>query len=322
MAKYIFKRICLMLITAFAIMTILFILIRLLPNHVHSVVGGNKEQLEAMRDAWGYNEPLIVQYGIFLKNVFTKWDWGFCTEIGTMFTPVTEYVAAKTPATLYINIISIIISIPLGVLFGIVAANFKNRWQDHLINIFILIFISVPPFIYAFLLQYIVGFKWNLLPLVMESGTDYFSPEMFKSAILPIMALSFGIIAGDMRYVRAEIAENMNSEYMLFARAKGLSKRQALMRHALRNSMVPLLPTFLTDVVSIITGSLIVEQIFSVPGLGKTYLLSIVERDYSVFLYISMIYVTIDLIAGLVFDIFYGIVDPRIRMGGGKTNEL
>ena len=122
--------------------------------------------------------------------------------------------------------------------------------------------------------------------------------------------------------MRAEIAENMNSEYMLFARAKGLSRSQALFRHTLRNSMVPLLPTFLTDVVSIITGSLIIEQIFSVPGMGKTYLLSITARDYSVFLYISMIYVAIDLVAALVFDIFYGIVDPRIRIGGGKTNEL
>lgn len=322
MKKYIFKRIGLMLVTAFAIMTVLFILIRLLPNHVHAVLGGNQAQLEAMREAWGYNEPIIVQYGIFLKNVFTKWDWGFCTEVGTAFQPVTEYVASKLPATVYVNIISIVISIPLGVVFGIIAANFKNKWQDYVINVFIVIFISVPAFVYAFLLQYLVGFKWNLLPLVMKSGTDYFSWEMFKSAILPILALSFGVIAGDMRYVRAELTESMTSEYMLLARTKGLTKRQALFRHALRNSMVPLLPTFLADVVYVITGSLIIEQIFSVPGIGRVYLLSITSRDYSVFLFISMFYVAIDLIAGLIFDLSYGFIDPRIRMGGGKNNEL
>lgn len=322
MKKYIFKRIGLMLVTAFAIMTVLFILIRLLPNHVHAVLGGNQAQLEAMREAWGYNEPIIVQYGIFLKNVFTKWDWGFCTEVGTAFQPVTEYVASKLPATIYVNIISIVISIPLGVVFGIIAANFKNKWQDYVINVFIVIFISVPAFVYAFLLQYLVGFKWNLLPLVMKSGTDYFSWEMFKSAILPILALSFGVIAGDMRYVRAELTESMTSEYMLLARTKGLTKRQALFRHALRNSMVPLLPTFLADVVYVITGSLIIEQIFSVPGIGRVYLLSITSRDYSVFLFISMFYVAIDLIAGLIFDLSYGFIDPRIRMGGGKNNEL
>lgn len=322
MKKYIFKRIGLMFVTAFAIMTVLFILIRLLPNHVHAVLGGNQAQLEAMREAWGYNEPIIVQYGIFLKNVFTKWDWGFCTEVGTAFQPVTEYVTSKLPATIYVNIISIIISIPLGVVFGIIAANFKNKWQDYVINVFIIIFISVPAFVYAFLLQYLVGFKWNLLPLVMKSGTDYFSWEMFRSAILPILALSFGVIAGDMRYVRAELTESMTSEYMLLARTKGLTRRQALFRHALRNSMVPLLPTFLADVVYVITGSLIIEQIFSVPGIGRVYLLSITSRDYSVFLFISMFYVAIDLIAGLIFDLSYGFIDPRIRMGGGKTNEL
>ena len=210
----------------------------------------------------------------------------------------------------------------MGVLFGIIAANFKNKWQDHVINVFIVVFISVPAFIYAFLLQYLIGFKLNLLPLVMKSGTDYFTWEMFKSAILPIMALSFGVIAGDMRYVRAELTESMTSEYMLLARTKGLTKNQALFRHALRNSMVPLMPTFLADVVYVITGSLIIEQIFSVPGIGRVYLLAITSRDYSVFLFISMFYVAIDLIAGLIFDLSYGFIDPRIRMGGGKTNEL
>ena len=322
MKKYIFKRIGLMFATAFAIMTVLFILIRLLPNHVHAVLGGNQAQLEAMREAWGYNKPIIVQYGIFLKNVFTQWDWGFCTEVGTLFQPVTQYVTSKLPATIYVNVISIIISIPLGIIFGIIAANFKNKWQDYVINIFIIVFISVPAFVYAFLLQYIVGFKLNLLPLVMKSGTDYFTWDMFKSAILPILALSFGVIAGDMRYVRAELTESMTSEYMLLARTKGLTRKQALFRHALRNSMVPLLPSFLADVVYVITGSLIIEQIFSVPGIGRVYLLSITSRDYSVFLFISMFYVAIDLIAGLIFDLSYGFIDPRIRMGGGKTNEL
>ncbi|MGN0379130.1 MAG: ABC transporter permease [Butyrivibrio sp.] len=321
MKKYILKRIGLMFVTGFAIMTVLFILIRLLPNHIHAQLGGMQKQLEQMREAWGYNKPIIVQYGIFLKNVFTKWDWGFCTQVGTAFQPVSQYVMSKLPATIYINVVSIVISIPLGVIFGIVAANFKNKWQDHVINVFIMFFISVPAFVYAFLLQYLVGFKLNLLPLVMKAGTDYFSWDMFKSAIMPILAMSFGVIAGDMRYVRAELTESMTSEYMLLARTKGLTKRQALFRHAFRNSMVPLVPTFLADVIYVITGSIIIEQIFSVPGIGKLFILSITSRDYSVFMFIAMFYVAIDLVAGLVFDLSYGLIDPRIRMGGGKTNE-
>jgi ABC-type dipeptide/oligopeptide/nickel transport system permease component len=109
---------------------------------------------------------------------------------------------------------------------------------------------------------------------------------------------------------------------MLLARTKGLSRKQATIRHALRNSMVPLLPTFMSDVIYVISGSMIIEQIFAVPGIGKTYLLSINNRDYSVFMAISMFYVAIGLVAGLLFDLSYGFIDPRIRMGGGKNNEL
>ena len=170
MKKYIAKRIMLMFVTAFVTMTVLFVLIRLLPNHVHAALGGYAKQEEMMREAWGYNKPIIVQYGIFLKNVFTEWNWGFCTEVGTYLQPVTEYVTSKLPATIYINVISVVFSIPLGVIFGVIAANYKNRWQDHIINLFIMLFISVPSFVFAFFLQYIVGFKLGLLPLVMKSG--------------------------------------------------------------------------------------------------------------------------------------------------------
>lgn len=311
-----------MIVSMFIIMTMLFVLIRLLPNPVVAVQGGMAVALQEMREAWGYYDPLMVQYGVFLKNVFTEFDWGFCTTMGTFLQPVTEFLVSKLPATLYVNGISVLFSLPLGIMFGILAAVFKNKWQDQVINVFIMIFISVPAFVYAFLLQYIVGFKLGWCPLVLNSGTDYFSWPMFHSAIMPILALSFGTIAGDMRLVRAELSETLNTDYMLLARTKGLTRGQAISRHALRNSMVPLLPTFMADVIYIISGSMIIEQIFAVPGIGKTYVLAINMRDYSVFMAISMFYVALGLVCGLVFDLSYGFIDPRIRMGGGKTNEL
>ncbi|MBD5155676.1 MAG: ABC transporter permease [Oscillibacter sp.] len=322
MIKYILKRIGLMIVSMFIIMTMLFVLIRLLPNPVVAVQGGMDAALREMRDAWGYNDPLMVQYGVFLKKVFTEFDWGFCTTMGTFLQPVTEYLISKLPPTIYVNVFSVIFSIPLGVIFGILAAVFKNKWQDQVINVFIIIFISVPSFVYAFLLQYIVGFKLGWCPLVFASGTDYFSWPMFHSAIMPILALSFGTIAGNMRLVRAELSETLTTDYMLLARTKGLTRGQAISRHALRNSMVPLMPSFLADVLYVIAGSLIIEQIFAIPGIGKTYLQSINQRDYSVFMAISMFYVAIGLVAGIIFDLSYGFIDPRIRMGGGKTNEL
>ena len=322
MIKYIFKRIGLMIVSAFIIMTMLFVLIRLLPNPIQAVQGGMDAALREMREAWGYNDPLMVQYGVFLKKVFTEFDWGFCTTMGTFLQPVTEFLASKLPPTIYVNVFSMLFSVPLGVLFGILAAVFKNKWQDQVINVFIMVFISVPSFVYAFLLQDIVGFKLGWCPLIFASGTDYFTWPMFHSAIMPILALSFGTIAGNMRLVRAELGETLTTDYMLLARTKGLTRRQAITRHALRNSMVPLMPSFLADVIYIISGSMIIEQVFAIPGIGKTYVLAIGQRDYSVFMAISMFYVVIGLVAGLLFDLSYGFIDPRIRMGGGKTNEL
>lgn len=322
MLKYIAKRIALGVVSAFIIMTMLFVLIKMLPNPVVKVQGGFDEALTDMRRAWGYYDPIIVQYRIFLKKLFTEFDWGFCTTVGTFLQPVTEYLGSKLPPTLYINVLSLAISFPLGIIFGVLAAIFKNKWQDQLINVFIMFFISIPSFVYAVILQYIVGFKLGWTPLIMDSGTDYFTWSMFRSAILPILALSFGTIAGDMRMIRAELTETLTSEYMLLARTKGLTRGQATMRHAFRNSLVPILPSFMADVIYVISGSLIIEQIFAVPGIGKTYLASITMRDYSVFLAISMFYVAIGLAAGILFDLSYGIIDPRIRMGGDKTNEL
>ena len=203
-----------------------------------------------------------------------------------------------------------------------IAAVFKNKWQDQAINVFIMIFISIPSFVYAVLLQYVVGFRLGWCPLVMDSGTDYFSWPMLHSVIMPVLALSFGNIAGNMRMIRAELTETLTADYMLLARTKGLTRTQATIHHAFRNSLVPLLPSLLSQVIYVISGSLIIEQIFAVPGIGKTYLASINMRDYSVFLAISMFYVVIGLAAGILFDLSYGLIDPRIRMGGNKTNEL
>lgn len=322
MAKYIVKRLLLAVASFFIIMSMLFVLIRLLPNPVVQVSGGYAKALEDMRTAWGYYDPIIVQYGIFLKKVFLEFDWGFCTTVGTFLQPVGEYLMSKLPATLYINGLALVIALPLGVLFGIIAAVFKNKWQDQVINVFIMFFISIPSFVYAVMFQYFIGFKLGWCPLILDSGTNYFSWKMFHSAILPILSMAVGTIAGDMRLVRAELTETLTSDYMLLARTKGLTRAQATWRHAFRNSMVPILPSFLADVIYIVSGSLIIEQIFSVPGIGRTYLASINLLDYSVFLAVSMFYVAVGLLSGILFDLSYGIIDPRIRMGGGKTNEL
>ncbi|WIV11700.1 ABC transporter permease [Proteiniborus sp. MB09-C3] len=321
MAKYILKRLGLMLITFFIIMTICFVLVRMLPNQIPPGMGDFAAAVKAMREAWGYNKPILTQYGIFLRNIFTKWDWGFCTTIGPYLKPVTGYLANKLPATVAVNTYTMLIGVPFGIVFGMYAALKKNRWQDQVISVIVMLFISVPNYVYAFIVQYFLGFKLGWFPIVVKSGTDFFSMKMLYTMALPIMALSFGIIARFMRFTRAELTETLTSEYMLLARAKGLTIGQATFRHAFRNSLVPILPMIIGEFMGILGGSMIIESIFAIPGIGNVYVQSIILRDYSVFMAISMFYLIIGLVSGLLVDLSYGIVDPRIRMGGGKTNE-
>ncbi len=321
MAKYIAKRISLMVVTFFVIMTICFVLVRLLPNQVPEGQGDYATAVKEMRAAWGYDKPIMVQYGIFLKNVFTKWDWGFCTTVGPYLQPVTDYIGSKLPVSMILNVYSILFSVPVGIAFGIFAALKKNKWQDHVISVLVMLFISVPSYVYAFIVQYYLGFKLGWFPIVLNSGTNWFTTSMFKSMVLPILALSFGVIASLMRMTRAELTETLTSEYMLLARTKGLTRAQATMRHALRNSMVPVFPMIISEFIGIISGSLIIEAIFAIPGIGSVFVNSIYARDYSLFMAIGMFYTIVGLAGGIIIDLSYGFIDPRIRMGGGKNNE-
>ena len=150
-----------------------------------------------------------------------------------------------------------------------------------------MVFISVPSYVYALLIQYLLCYKLKLFPLQMNSGTNYFSLSMFRSVMPAVLALAFGSIASLARYVRAELSEVLTSDFMLLARTKGLTRSQATIRHAMRNSMVPVFPMILGEFVGILGGSLIIETIFGVPGVGQLYLNSITARDYNFFMLLS-----------------------------------
>ena len=183
----------------------------------------------------------------------------------------------------------------------------------------VMVFVSVPSYVYAFLLQYFLYFKLGWLPLQMyslaDAGGSYFTGKMFHSMIAPILALSFGEIAGLCRFTRAELTETLTSDYMLLARTKGLTKGQATTRHALKNAMVPILPMIISSFIGILGGSLIIEKIFSIPGVGRLYLTAIQLQDYDVFMIDSIFYTAIGLLGGIIVDLSYGFIDPRIRMG-------
>lgn len=302
-----------MLLTFFIIMTMCFVLIRLLPVSDCKSSDQTCQSIMAWRAALGYDKPIIVQYGLYIKHIF-QGDFGIGFNIYAGKS-VTAVLAEKLPSTIYLNLWSSIIAIPIGIVLGIVAALKKNKWQDQVISIAVMLLISVPSYVYCFLIQYLLCAKLQWYPLVVSSGFDYWNPAFFHSYFPAMLCLIIGTVAGLTRYTRAELTEVLTSEFMLLARAKGLTRGQATWRHALRNAMVPIFPMILGEFISCLSGSLIIERFFSVPGVGALYLQSINAQDYNFFMFLSMFYVGIGLAATLIIDLSYGWVDPRIRMG-------
>ena len=317
MVKYVIKRVLLMLMTLLIITCMCFVLVRMLPpaelplNDIHTKV------IEARREAQGYNKPYLVQFGIYLRDIFTKFDWGISDKL-YFGQDVASIFLNKLPATVVVNLYSILLSIPIGIGLGIWAALKKNTWLDYTISTLTMVVISVPSFVFAFLIQYFLSYKLGWFPFLMKEGTDWFSWSMFVSMLPAVLASSFGTIAGFTRTTRAELTEVLTSEFMLLARTKGLTRAQATVRHAMKNCMVVILPAIFGSFIGIMSGSLIIEKIFAIPGVGNLYLNAINARDYNIFMLDSIFYTAVSLLAGIVIDISYGFIDPRIRMGSKK----
>ena len=316
MLRYILKRIGLMFLSFVIIMTACFFLVKSLPLVVNATLGQDAEIAEAQIIARGYRDPILVQYVAYIRRVVTEWDWGVGVNM-------PEYVGQgvwgvfveKLPPTVLINAYSTLFAVPLGILLGAYAALKKNAWQDHTISTLVMVLVSAPSYVTAFLVQYILCFKLGLLPLTMGAGTQYFTWETFRSMLPAVFSLSFGSIAGYARFTRAELTEVLTGEYLLLAKAKGLTRRQCVIRHALRNAMVPVFPSVIAEFIAVMSGSVIIEKIFAVPGVGRLYLTSITSLDYDFFMMLSAFYTFIGLVAGIVVDISYGLIDPRIRVG-------
>ena len=320
MTKYVIKRLLLMLLTLFVIVTICFMLIRILPREMPTDKN-LQAVIKARFEALGYNKPLIVQFGIYLKNIVTEWDFGTSWYIQVR-QPAWNVLRDRLLPTVLVNLYSFLLSVPIGIALGIFAAIKKNKWQDQFISTTVMIAVSVPSYVYAFMMQYIFYFKLGWLPITVyalaDAGGSWFSGKMLFSMIAPVITLSFGQIAGLCRFTRAELTETLTSDYMLLARTKGLTRSQATTRHALKNAMVPILPMIISSFISILGGSMIIEQIFAIPGVGRLYVTSIQLLDYDVFMLDTIFYTLVGLAAGIVVDISYGFIDPRIRMGKKK----
>lgn len=345
MGKYTVERIFLAIVTAFIILTITFFMMKQLPFYPgigqdtakyaylsHQVALGNvldftTEQAYLGSYLWSYKDtagvmhffyvrPAMDQYVIWLKGVFTSFSWGESLYIS----PNTDsmiLIMKRIPTTIKINIWAVVISVPAGILLGIWAALKKNKLTDHIISTLVMVFISIPSFITITFLLLIFCYNNAWLPSTWPSSSASLAVRI-KGYIIPVMSLSFGSICGYCRGTRAELTEVMSSDFLLLARTKGLTKRQTITRHALKNAMVPILPSILAEVVGLLGGSIILENLYSIAGVGSLYVTAIQKSDYNVLMADMSLYTTIGLLSGVILDLSYGFIDPRIRMGAKK----
>lgn len=315
MTKYIMGRIFAMFVTLFIIMTIAFGVVRLMPGSVYDNPELPIEVIQALEEKAHLNEPIVVQYGYFLTDIILNNNWGISVKLEPSV-PVFDIIQNRIPISLIINVVSLFIALPLGIFAGTIAALNKSKLPDHIISFMVVICISIPSFVFASMMQYLIAFKMGVFPIIYEASSTGWS--QVYSLTLPVLALSFGPIATVTRYLRGELIETVNSEYMVLARTKGLSKFQATFRHAFRNSCVPLANIIIPMFANVLGGSLVVERIFGIPGIGGTMVDAVNSNDHSLTIAILIFYSFISLFTILVVDISYGIIDPRIRLGGQK----
>lgn len=316
MLKYITGRIVAMVITLFIIVSLSFFVIRLMPQNIFDNPDLPPYVVEILEKKMHLDKPIYVQYYYFIKGIVLEGDFGTSVKIRPSM-PVFDVIGARLPITMLINVVSLFISLPLGIIAGTMAALRKNKLPDHLISFLVVICISVPSFVFASLMQYGLTFMYPIFPTLYNPAATTLK-QLAMSLALPIVALSLSPIATVARYLRGELIETMSSEYLLLARTKGLTKAQAIVRHAFRNSCVPLVNIVIPMFTGIMGGSLVIESIFSIPGMGGMMISSINAGDHPLTIAILIFYSIVSLLTMLVMDISYGLLDPRIRMGGRR----
>ncbi|USS88334.1 ABC transporter permease [Fructilactobacillus hinvesii] len=310
MTKYILKRIFYLLLTLLIIASITFFMMKGLPGTPYTNQAKmSPAQLAMMNHKYGFDKPLYVQYFIYMGNLLHG-------DLGTSFQfnnqPVTQLIGDHIGPSMQLGLQAMIIGTILGIILGSIAAIRKNTWVDALATIVSILGLSIPSFVLAILLQYYLGYKWQLFPVALWHG--------FSSSILPTLALAAFPLASIARYMRTEMVDVLHSDYIELAKAKGDTSRQVIIKHAIRNSLIPIITVIGPMAVSIMTGSMVVESIFSIPGIGNQFVQSILTNDYPTIMGLTIFYSVLMVSIILIVDILYGIIDPRIRLGkGGKA---
>ncbi|MEI3611259.1 ABC transporter permease [Pseudogracilibacillus sp. SO30301A] len=311
MLKYLLKRIGYILLSLFFIVTITFFLMKLAPGGPFTSERKLPPKLEEqMNEAYGLNDPIHVQYVDYLTRI-AKWDFG--PSFNNVGQSVNDIINRSFKYSLILGIESIILALSVGVFLGVIAALYHNKFADYTAMIIAVLGISVPSFILAAVLQYVFAFKLGLFPIAKF--------DSFAHSVLPAIALAATPLAFIARLMRSSMLEVLNSDYIKTAKAKGLSNRITIYRHGIRNAILPVVSYLGPLVVSILTGSFIIETIFAIPGLGNEFVESVTNRDYTVIMGTTVFFSILLLVSILIVDIIYGFIDPRIKITGNEGDR-
>lgn len=308
--KYVLKRVFFMVITLWLIATITFFLMQLLPGTPYT----NQERLspetiEMLNKQVGLDKPVIVQYGIYLSNLI-QGDFGISFQFKNQ--PVANLLAGRVGPSLQLGLQAIIFGTFFGTILGTISAMKQNTWVDTSSTLVAILGRSIPNFVFAVLLQYIFAIQFRVLPIAKWDG--------FMYTILPTIALAMSPLADSARFIRTEMVEVLHSDYVELARAKGLSRWEIAFKHGLQNSLIPLMTLLGPLAVALMTGSLVVENIFAIPGIGEQFVKSITTNDYPTIMAVTILYSFMLILVILVVDLLYGLVDPRIRVSEGSRS--
>lgn len=313
MMKYAAKKIALLFATLLLVSIVTFAAFCFLPGDAALVKGGldaSSERIEELREEMGLNDPAVKRYFSWILDAI-RGDFGESFQYDGL--TVSELIAARLPYTLLLTAVAVVLIIVFSIPLGLAAAKGQNRVINGTVNVITQISMAVPPFFAGMLITYIFGILLGFfMPGSCPSPSEDFAGALFYM-IFPAVAIAIPKIAMTVKYLKASARDELEGEYILLARSKGLSEWKIMVSHVAKNSIIPVITFIGMTISDVIAGSIIIEQVFSIPGLGRLLVSSILNRDYPVAQASVLFVASITVIIGMVSDIIYHLVDPRIR---------
>ena len=313
MSTYIIKRLLISVFIVFVVSVFSFSLIQVMPGDPARLALGfeaSEEDVQALREEMNLDKPVLTQYTLWIKGLF-KGDLG---QSVIYKQPVSNLLAERLPRTIFLGLPALLLAAPIGILIGIVCAVRRGKLSDQLLTFLMTLGIGMPVFWLGIIGIYVFAVWLRVLPM-----TGYTSPlvnfgDYVRKAILPVSCMAIGMIAGIARQTRTNMLDSINQDYIRTARANGLAEKSVIYKHALKNALIPVVTIIGMQIRIVIGGSLLVEQLFNIAGLGSMLTTAINNRDYLIVQNCTLLIALFTVAANLIVDILYGFIDPRIRL--------